>query len=138
MKAAGVQVYELADHDVSHGFFFSSQQEAWSFGPWSSDAQMLYCRIDGEKLDHLVVLGGTEVRWQGEPLLAISLEHAAKLSKYFEWRKQDSVMEGSGEFGFTPLFEMLTGEQLREMRVGNGRSPVADFKPDSSSYAEKH
>jgi len=133
MRAAGVQVYELADHDVSHGFFFSTRQEAWSFGPCSSDAQMLYCRIEGEKLDHLVVLGGTEVGWQGEPLLK-----AAKPSKYFEWRKQESVMNGSGEFSFTPLFETLTGEQLHEASTGHGPSPVADFKPDSSSYAEKH
>jgi len=138
MKAAGVQVYELADHDVSHGFFFSSQQGAWSFGPWSSDAQMLYCRIEGDKLDHLVVLGGTEVGWQREPLLTISLEHAAKPSKYFEWRKQESVMNGSGDFSFTPSFVTLTGEQLRKARIGDSRSPVADFKPDSSSYVEKH
>jgi hypothetical protein len=99
---------------------------------------MLYCRIEGEKLDHLVVVGGTEVGWQGEPLLK-----AAKPSRYFEWRKQESrklepLMNGSGEFSFTPLFETLTGEQLHDMRIGHGRSPVADFKTDSSSYAEKH
>jgi hypothetical protein len=63
---------------------------------------------------------------------------AAKPSRYFEWRKQDSVMDGSGEFSFTPLFETLTGEQLHEVRIGHGGSPVADFKPDSSSYVEKH
>jgi hypothetical protein len=133
MTVAGVQVYELAYPHVSHGFFFSSGDRTWSFGPWSSNAQMLYCRIEGEKLDQLVVVGGTEVGWQGEPLL-----RAAKPSKYFEWRKQDSVMDGSGEFSFTPLFETLTGEQLHEVLTGRGRSPVADFKRDSSSYAEKH
>jgi hypothetical protein len=133
MTVAGVQVYELAYPHVSYGFFFSRGDDAWSFGPWSSNAQMLYCRIEVEKLDHLVVVGGTEVGWQGEPLLK-----ATKPSKYFEWRKQDSVMDGSGEFSFTPLFETLTGQQLHEVGIGHGRSPVADLKRDSSSYAEKH
>jgi hypothetical protein len=133
MTMAGVQVYELAYSHVSYGFFFSPGDRIWSFGPWSSNAQMLYCGIEGEKLDHLVVVGGTEVGWQGEPLLK-----AVKPSRYFEWRKQDSVMDGSGEFSFTPLFETLTGEQLHEVLPGRGRSPVADFKRDSSSYAEKH
>ena len=56
------QVYELDYHDESHGFFFALGDEAWSFGPWSSDARVLYCRIEKEKLAHLVVIGGTESR----------------------------------------------------------------------------
>jgi len=66
MAQAAVQVYELDYHDESHGFFFALGDSPWSFGPWSSDARVLYCRIEKEKLAHLVVIGGTYVAWARE------------------------------------------------------------------------
>jgi len=145
MTQAAVQVYELDYHDESHGFFFALGEQAWSFGPWSSDAQVLYCRIEKEKLAHLVVIGGTYVAWQGQPLLK-----AAGPSAFFEWRKQDAVMNAApGEFSVTSLFEELTGEEL----TGGSPSSSADLNHDSSNqgssghsssnrssspYAEKH
>jgi hypothetical protein len=125
MAQAAVQVYELDsryhyhdyDHDESHGFFFALGDEAWSFGPWSSDARVLYCRMEKEKLVHLVVIGGTNVAWQGQPLLK-----TAGPFNFFEWRRQDAVLKAEpGEFAVTPLFGELTGE------------PVS-----SPPYAEKH
>jgi hypothetical protein len=86
---------------------------------------VFYCRIEKEKLAHLIVIGGTYVAWQGQPLLK-----AAGPSAFFEWRKQDAMMNAApGEFSVTPLFEELTGDS---------RSSVADLNRDSSSYAEKH
>ncbi len=120
-----VQVYELDYHEESHGFFFALGDEAWSFGPWSSDARVLYCRIEKEKLAHLIAIGGTYVAWQGQPLLKM-----AGPSAFFEWRKQDAVMNATpGDFSVTPLFEELTGDS---------RSSAADLNRNSSSYAEKH
>jgi heparinase II/III-like protein len=125
MAQATVQVYELDYHDESHGFFFALGDEAWSFGPWSSDARVLYCRIEKEKLAHLIVVGGTYVAWQGQPLLK-----TAAPSAFFEWRKQDAMMNAApDEFSVTPLFEELTGDS---------RSSAADLNRNSSTYAEKH
>ena len=118
MAQASVQVYELDYHqnNGSQGFFFALGDEAWSFGPWSSDARALYCRIEKEKLAHLVVIGGTYVAWQGQPLLK-----AAGPFAFFEWRRQGAMMNAApGEFSVTPLFEELTGGAR------------------SSPYAEKH
>jgi hypothetical protein len=122
MAPAAVQVYELDYHqnDESQGYFFALGDEAWSFGPWSSDARVLYCRIKKEKLTHLVVIGGTYVAWQGQPLLK-----AARSSAFFEWRKHDALMNAPGEFSVTSLFEQLTSEELTSNRI-------------SSPYAEKH
>jgi hypothetical protein len=76
---------------------------------------VLYCRIEKEKLAHLVVIGGTHVQWQGQPML-----NMAKPSEFFEWRAQDAVMNAlPPEFSVTSLFEQLTGKEL-------------------SPYAEKH
>jgi Heparinase II/III-like protein/Heparinase II/III N-terminus len=105
---AAVQVYELDDHqnNESHGFVFALGEQSWSSGPWSSDARVLYCRMEKEKLAHLVVIGGTYAAWQGQPLLK-----AAGPSGFFEWRKRDAVRNGApGEFSVTSLFEELTSE----------------------------
>ena len=140
MTQAAVQVYELDCHDESHGFFFALGEQAWSFGPWSSDAQVLYCRIEKEKLAHLVVIGGTYVGWQRQPLLK-----AAGPSAFFDWRKQDAVMNAApGEFSVTSLFEELTGgspsssADLNHDSSNQGSSGHSSSNRSSSPYAEKH
>lgn len=121
MAQSAVQVYELDYHNESQGFFFAlgddNEKGAWSFGPWSSDARVLYCHIANERLTHLVVIGGSQVAWQGQPLLKV-----AKKSAFFEWRQQDAAISAEpGEFSVTPLFEELTGA-----------------RHSSSPFAEKH
>jgi hypothetical protein len=125
MRHAAVQVYELIDRDENQGFCFALDKRPWSFGPWSSDAEVLYCRIVGEHLVHLVVIGGTSVAWQGRPLLK-----ASGPSSYFEWRKQDSVMNAEpAPFAVLPLFAELTGTAAFSSDTQNS---------SSSTFAEKH
>ena len=120
MSEAAVQVYELDGQDESRGFFFALGDRAWSFGPWSSDARLLYCHVEQEKLEHLVVIGGAYVEWQGQPLLK-----AQEPSAFFEWRRQSTTMNAEpGEFSVTALFKELTGGVLMSSR--------------RASYAEKH
>jgi hypothetical protein len=105
MREAAVQAYELDYHDASDGFFFALGDEPWTFGPWSSDAQVLYCRVENEKLAHLVVIGGTQVTWRDQVLL-----RATAPSAFFEWRGQDAMMNAApGGLAATAMFEELTG-----------------------------
>ena len=121
MMEEAVQVYKLDYHDENQGIFFALGDQGWSFGPWSSDARVLYCQIEEEKLAHLVVIGATHVTWQGQPLLK-----ATGPSAFFEWRKRDAVINAApDEFWVTALFEELTGTTMTS-------------KHSSSSYAEKH
>jgi len=122
MRQAAVQVYELQDRDESHRFFFALEKQAWSFGPWSSDAEVLYCRVKEETIVHLIVVGGSAAAWQGEPLL-----RAKKPSAFFEWRKQDGLMNAEPEpFSLSPLFQEVTG-------VGS----ASEASNIISSYVEK-
>ncbi|HSZ64091.1 MAG TPA: alginate lyase family protein [Terriglobales bacterium] len=106
MAHATVQVYELDYDDQSHGFFFALGDGAWSFGPWSSDARALYCCVDQEKLAHLVVIAGTQVAWQEQPLLKAV---GSSELKFFEWRHAGGVMNaGADAFSVTAAFEKLT------------------------------
>jgi len=144
MEQAAVQVYELDYHDESQGFFFALGDEGWSFGPWASDARVLYCRVEKEELAQLVVIGGSAVSWQGQPLLK-----AAGSSAFFEWRKQDGVMNTESGYSVTPLFEKLAGglsssaanldRGLSDQDPSNqGPSNQGPSNGSSSSYAEKH
>ncbi|PYX29072.1 MAG: hypothetical protein DMG80_15260 [Acidobacteria bacterium] len=124
MRQAAVQVYELVDADTNHGFCFALDKRPWNFGPWFSDAEFLYCRIEAEKLVHLIVVGGTYVAWQSQELIK-----APGPSAFFEWRKQDAVFNSDpAEFSVSPLFQKLTGGPILR----------ADSSSPSSSYAEKH
>lgn len=105
-----VQVYELRDGVQSHGFFFARDKQAWSFGPWASDAEALYCRMENEKITQLIVIGGSSVTWQGQPLLK-----AKGPSKFFEWRKQDGAIHSEPEpFSLSALFQELTGSSTQK------------------------
>jgi hypothetical protein len=121
---ANAQVYELHLGDESHGFFFARDQQPWKFGPWSSDADLLYCRIEKDMLTQLIVVGGSSVEWQGRPIL-----HAGGPSKYFEWRKFDANLHAEPEpFATTSLFDQLTNSPL----------PTASNVNPTSSYAERN
>jgi hypothetical protein len=124
IEQAAVHIYELNDGNESHGFFFAHDGKPWSSGPWSSDAELLYCRMENEKLVHLIVVGGTSVAWQGEPLLS-----TRGPAEFFEWRKQDGTMNAAPvQFSTTPLFDELTGSSHSS----------SDASSATSSYAEKH
>ncbi|MGA2423810.1 MAG: alginate lyase family protein [Terriglobales bacterium] len=126
---AAVQAYKLDYDNESHGIFFALGNEGWSFGPWSSDARVLYCRIENERLSQLVVIGGTHVAWQGQQLLT-----AAGRSGFFEWRTQDAVMNSApGEFLVTTLFEELAGGSRLSSATLDPTSSQA-----SSPYADQH
>jgi hypothetical protein len=123
MRHDTVQAYELEEEHANHGFCFALDKRPWSFGPWFSDAEFLYCRIVAEKLAHLVVVGGTYVAWQGRELL-----RAPGPSSFFEWRKQDQLLHAEpAQFSMSSLFYELTGSAIVPM----------ESSTSSSTYAEK-
>jgi hypothetical protein len=136
-KQPAVQAYELDYHNESHGFFFALgngndkdnvDNEAWSFGPWSSDARVLYCRVQNHKLAQLVVIGGTYLAWQGQPLLTMKGS-----SEFWEWRRQDALLNSAaGESSVTPLLE--------ELADGSRFSSANHISSNQASlpYVEKH
>ena len=142
---ACVQVYELDYHygserddsRESHAFFFalsdSNSNEAWSYGPWSSDAHVLYCRIENDELAQLVVIGGTQVSWQGRPLM-----QSAAPSEFLEWRRQDRMMNSLPvELSITASFEELPSFSSA-IPSNQASSNESSSSPTSSPYAGKH
>jgi hypothetical protein len=121
-------MYELHEGNKSHEFFFPyhnqvHDNQSWSSGPWSTNADLLYCRIEEEKLVQLIMVGGNSVAWQGRPLL-----DARCPCEFFEWRKHGGVTHAEPEAVLTtPLFDELTA----------GSQSCPNSFNATSSYAEK-
>jgi len=123
-QEATVQVYELRDDADHHTFFFARGKRPWSSGFWSSDSEVLYCRIENEKLAHLIVIGGSSVVWRGESLLDVDGPF-----QFLEWRRRDGIINSEPDrFSTTPAFDELTTSL-------SCSSPISH---PSSTYAEKH
>jgi hypothetical protein len=133
IRDASVQVYEVDDHSKSEEFFFALGDEAWSFGPWSSDARLLYCRIEKDRLAHLIVIGATHIAWEGEPLL-----HVDGAATFSEWLRRDGLANSApGELFPTPLFEELA-DSIRSSASSRARSSAEESSNRGSTFAEKH
>jgi len=118
-----VQVYELRDQYYRHEFFFARSKQLWSFGPWSADAEAVYCRIESERITQLIVIAASEVAWAEEPLFKTSDRF-----QFFEWRSSDDVKNAEpASVTTTPHFDVLTQR----------RNVTSDSATSTHSYEEK-
>ena len=130
-RHTAAQAYELTSRDEDHKFFFALGDEVWTADGWSSDARLLFCRIQKQNLAHLIVIGGTRVEWRGKPLMTM-----AQPFNFFEWRHggafygETITITAPGEVSVTDEFKRLTA------REPNGAAPAA-LNYISSGYAEK-
>jgi len=118
---SAVQVYELhSEGGQDLAFFFSREGRPWSFGPWSSDAEFLYCQFEHEKITHLIAIHGSSVTRQGHSLLA-----TCDSFQYLEWRKQGGVTHAEPvSVAPNSLLDELAGV-------------TSSSRSSSASYAEK-
>ena len=106
-KRADVQIYEVRHGGEHHAFFFARDKQPWNVGPWSSDAAAVCCRVMNAQLEHLIVIGGSSICWQGEPLLS-----AGAPFQFLEWRRRDGLINSEREkFSTTPAFQELVSSQ---------------------------
>ena len=65
---------------TAHYVFFSEGTGNWSCGGWSSDARLLYCRLQEGRMAQIALVGGSFAKWQETPLV----RHREKVER-FEW-----------------------------------------------------
>jgi hypothetical protein len=74
-------------------FIFCGQGKApWTCGLWSSDAQLLYCKMESGRLAHVIMVSGTFGEWRGKRFVSHPSGNGS-----FEWvsrpgAKQESVV----------------------------------------------
>ncbi len=117
---ANVAAYELQEGNDSHAFLFARDKQPWSYGSWSSDAELLYCRIEDERITQLIVIGGSSVSWKGQALLK-----AEGPSRFFEWHKQDGTVHAEPQpFLLSPLFQEWAGPSTQHSAVSTQPSAL--------------
>jgi len=85
--------YVYTEQDQSHFMFFANGEADWQLGHWSSDANFLYCCIQGDEVKHLVICEGRFARFAGKTICTRN-----KRAGWFEWLAQnDEVRVFSSE-----------------------------------------
>jgi Heparinase II/III-like protein/Heparinase II/III N-terminus len=83
--------YRYDESLASHGIVFGRPlSTAWVFGPWTSDAKFLYCRVRDRQVQHLIFCEGSFLQFQGESLLS----HDGAL-QWLDWTNQHGTPRGA-------------------------------------------
>jgi hypothetical protein len=81
--------YRRVDHEKTHYIIFQdSRKRAWSMGPWTSDAEVFYCGVEGHRVTHLVLFGGSFAKLRGETV--VTFHHVVER---FEWIEREGVRQ---------------------------------------------
>ena len=79
--ATGVCGYRYDQPEGSQSMIFSNGRGAWKLGPWTSDADFLYCSVRDGEVTHFILCNGSFAQLAGTPVFSRS----GKIER-FEWR----------------------------------------------------
>jgi hypothetical protein len=69
---------------------FSTARGTWKLGPWTSDANFIYCKLRDGEMMHFILCDGSFAQFAGKAVFA----HGRKIER-FEWR---GLAEGAQVF----------------------------------------
>jgi len=87
-----VDCYTYETAEDSWCFLFSRAPGAWVWAGWQSDAEFVYFHLSGSRLEHLIGIGGSFVKWQDQ----VVVRHAAPVGQ-FAWSNQNGRIAASSE-----------------------------------------
>lgn len=61
----GLRYYRYQTPHSTEFLFFSRERTPWTAGPWSSDANLLYCKLQAGQFDHAIMVSGSFAEWNG-------------------------------------------------------------------------
>jgi hypothetical protein len=76
----GVHAYRYKTVRNTEFLFLAPGNRPWECGPWTSDAALLYCRLNGSRLAHVIMVSGSFAEWRGKRFALHSSPDAG-----FEW-----------------------------------------------------
>jgi hypothetical protein len=94
----GVRGYSYQTARSNQLLFFAPGSAAWSCGPWSSDARLLYCEVVTGRIAHVIMVGGSFAEWSGRRLVS-----RVSPVEHFEWWAHSRT--ASGDYG-SPSHEL--------------------------------
>jgi hypothetical protein len=85
---ADVHAYRYDGLGQSHLMVFAGEKQNWSFGPWTSDARFIYCRLEDNYVTHFILCDGSLVKLKEQSVFA----HRDKVER-LEWTKRDGAAQ---------------------------------------------
>jgi hypothetical protein len=79
-RAVGVRGYRYQSLQTTEVLFFGDGNSSWTCGPWSSDASLLYCKLEAGRVQHVIMVSGSFGEWRGKRFVS----HPAH-TQVFEW-----------------------------------------------------
>lgn len=72
-----IHAYRYQNGDSTEFFFFAQVNSAWTCGSWTSDAKLLYCRLERRRLRHLIMAGGGFAECGGKRFVSLPSPQAS-------------------------------------------------------------
>lgn len=79
-RVPGLRGYRYQTPHSAEYLFFSEGNCSWECGPWTSDARLLYCKLEGGRLAHVIMVSGTFAQWRRKQFVL----HPSPIES-FEW-----------------------------------------------------
>lgn len=81
--------YQYDEGPTSHHMIFGASSSAiWTSGPWSSNAKFLYCRVQEDRVQQLILCRGTSLRFRGESVFSHDRD-----VQWFDWANKDGELK---------------------------------------------
>lgn len=84
----GVRGYRYQTPQVTEFLFIGARNSAWTCGPWSSNSELLYCKLENGRFRHVIMVAGSFAEWRGKRFVSRPPQ-----TETFEWMSR----AGSGK-----------------------------------------
>jgi hypothetical protein len=64
--------------------FADTESAEWKVGPWVSDAHLFYCEAEDHRVKHLILCGGSSLKWRKQEIFS----HSRDVER-FEWMSRE-------------------------------------------------
>jgi len=97
----GARGYRYQTIRSTEFLFFADGSSHWKCGPWTSDANLLYCKVEAGRLVHVIMVSGSVAEWDGRRFIS----HPSAVES-FEW-SDGAGLKATSRAGDNSLVEPL-------------------------------
>ena len=92
-----VRGYRYQTRHSAEFLFFARGNAPWTCGLWTSDASLLYCKLEAGRFAHVIMVSGSFAEWDGRRFVS----HPAAVES-FEWSDRPGIRASSRAEGSSP------------------------------------
>jgi hypothetical protein len=93
----GVRGYRYQALRTTEFLLLAPGNNSWRCGPWTSDSQLLYCKLENGRFTHVIMVSGSFAEWRGKRFVS----HPSR-AESFEWVSRAGSEKASSTDGNMP------------------------------------